>query len=174
MQSKREKASTGAFQAELEKLRESQTPVVYVDETGFQTSGERTHGWSYRGRPIQGYRCGLKRKLCNLIGGYLDNNLIAPHIFYSSCNTDVFNDWLKDHLLPKLNPGTTIVLDNASFHKSGETKRLIEDAKCHLLFLPPYSPHLNPIEKLWGNMKRLRNNHADMSICDILDFYHKL
>ncbi|NSM56356.1 hypothetical protein HET73_01860 [Wolbachia endosymbiont of Atemnus politus] len=52
-------------------------------------------------------------------------------------------------LIPILKPGQTIVLDNASFHKSERTKELIENAGCKILFLPPYSPDLNPIEHFW-------------------------
>ncbi|WP_425360391.1 MULTISPECIES: transposase [unclassified Candidatus Tisiphia] len=54
--------------------------------------------------------------------------------------------------------GLTIVMDNASFHKSKKTKELIESVGCKLIFLPPYSPDLNPIEKFWANMKRWIKN----------------
>jgi transposase len=56
-------------------------------------------------------------------------------------------------LIPSLTPGQVIILDNASFHKSQETQKLIEEVECRVLFLPPYSPDLNPIEKYWANMK---------------------
>nr|WP_255453476.1 transposase [Wolbachia endosymbiont of Atemnus politus] len=52
-----------------------------------------------------------------------------------------------------LRPGQTVILDNASFHKSERTKKLIESAECKVLFLPPYSPDLNPIEKFWFPIK---------------------
>jgi transposase len=51
--------------------------------------------------------------------------------------------------------GTVIVLDNASFHKSMSTRALVEQASCELLYLSPYSPDLDPIEKRWANLKRL-------------------
>jgi len=51
-------------------------------------------------------------------------------------------------------PGQFVVMDNASFHKSQKTKELIESVGCKVIFLPPYSPDLNPIEKFWANMKR--------------------
>ena len=70
-----------------------------------------------------------------------------PVILYS------LNYWLENCLLPTLGPGYTIVMDNAAFHKSEKTKILIEKARCNLLFLPPYSPDLNPIEKFWANLK---------------------
>jgi transposase len=57
-------------------------------------------------------------------------------------------------LLPQMATGSVIVLDNASFHKSEQTRLLVQQAGCQLLFLSPYSPDLNPIEKLWANLKR--------------------
>ncbi len=51
-------------------------------------------------------------------------------------------------------PEQVVIIDNASFHKSDKTKKLIESAQCRLMFLPPYSPDLNPIEKCWANIKR--------------------
>ncbi|WP_236611054.1 transposase, partial [Piscirickettsia salmonis] len=55
--------------------------------------------------------------------------------------------------IPCLSPGETVIMDNASFHKSKGVKEAIEDAGCHLLFLPPYSPDLNPIEHVWSPLK---------------------
>lgn len=73
--------------------------------------------------------------------------------FEGTCNTSLFNTWMKQLLIPNLIPGQVLILDNASFHKSAESKKLIEEAGCKILFLPPYSPDLNPIEKYWANMK---------------------
>jgi transposase len=75
-------------------------------------------------------------------------------LFEGTCNTEVFNQWLEHMLLPQWASGSTMVLDNASFHKSEHTCRLVERAGCQLLYLPPYGPDLNPIEKLWANLKR--------------------
>jgi transposase len=73
--------------------------------------------------------------------------------FQGTCNTDLFNTWLKKVLIPELKPGQVLILDNASFHKSEKSKKLIESAGYKFLFLPPYSPDLNPIEKCWANLK---------------------
>lgn len=73
--------------------------------------------------------------------------------FEGTCDTDLFNTWLKQVLIPNLIPGQVLILDNASFHKSIESRKLVEAAGCKILFLPPYSPDLNPIEKFWANMK---------------------
>jgi isftu1 transposase len=83
------------------------------------------------------------------------NKIIAPLCYQGTCDANLFNLWLKDFLLPSLGPGYTLVMDNAAFHKSEDTRDLIEGAGCQLLFLPPYSPDLNPIEKCWANLKAI-------------------
>ena len=75
--------------------------------------------------------------------------------YQGTCDAKLFNLWLKDFLLPSLGSGYTLVMDNAAFHKSEETKEIIEGADCQLLLLPPYSPDLNPIEKFWANLKAI-------------------
>jgi len=74
--------------------------------------------------------------------------------------------------LPEIGPGKVIVLDNASFHKNKRTKELIERAGCRLIYLPPYSPDLNPIEKFWSWLKRkIRSIMGDFnSQKEILNF----
>jgi isfu1 transposase len=85
--------------------------------------------------------------------------LWAPLYYQGTCDTKLFNFWLEMFLLPALGPGHTIIMDNAAFHKSEQTKKIIADAQCTLLFLPPYSPDLNPIEKVWANLKaNIKNN----------------
>lgn len=62
--------------------------------------------------------------------------------------------WIEQFLIPVLQPGQVVIMDNASFHKSEKTKNLINSAGCKVLFLPPYSPDLNPIERFWANLNR--------------------
>jgi len=83
----------------------------------------------------------------------MNKKFLAPMTFQGGCDSQVFNSWLKKSLIPQIPPGTTLVMDNASFHKSAETKRLIEEANSKLLFLPTYSPDLNPIEHGWHVIK---------------------
>ena len=79
--------------------------------------------------------------------------------FTGSCDTKLFLAWVKEMLVPELKPGQVVVMDNASFHKSPLIKEAIELAGCKLVYLPPYSPDLNPIEKFWANLKRWINQH---------------
>jgi transposase len=76
-----------------------------------------------------------------------------PMCFQGTCNTGLFNTWLEEIVVPQLQPGQVLILDNASFHRSEKSKQLIEAVGCKLMFLPPYSPDLNPIEKCWANVK---------------------
>ena len=75
-------------------------------------------------------------------------------------------------LLPELTPGTTLILDNASIHKSEKTKDLISSYNCKLIFLPPYSPDLNPIEKVWAQLKAIirKSIKSFKSLSDAIDF----
>lgn len=94
----------------------------------------------------------------NLIAGLFNQKIIAPLAFNGYTDSMLFNEWLKKQLLPLLPKDSVLVLDNAPFHKSVKTKELVEKAGCHLLFLPPYSPDLNPIENFWAVLKaKVRN-----------------
>ncbi len=66
----------------------------------------------------------------------------------------LFEFWFSQQLLPSLDKGTVIVMDNASFHSKKRLVSAAQNAGCKLIFLPPYSPELNPIEKFWGWLKR--------------------
>ena len=89
--------------------------------------------------------------------GYRDGKLIAPFTIEGSCNRQVFETWLKTCLIPDLQPGSILAIDNASFPHGGAIETLIEAVGCKVIYLLAYSPDLNRIEKCWGWIKnRLR------------------
>ena len=135
-----------------------------MDETGFAPSTYRPYARAFRGEKVIGYRASAQRPRTSLLGGYLKNKLIAPMLFGGTCNTTIFNEWLRHFLLPILTKPSVIILDNATFHKARSTLTLITEAGHRLLFLPPYSPHLNPIENLWANIKRSWQNSNSHSL----------
>lgn len=95
-------------------------------------------------------------------------------MFEGYCNTDVAKGWVEEMLLPELKPGQSVIWDNASFHQSPEFKTLIESTGCTLIYLPTYSPDLNPIEKWWAKLKawirRLRTKEATLKQTLLLAF----
>jgi len=135
--------------------------LVYIDESGIEMTICKDRGWGKKSEKLVGKRSGKYYERTNIIAGYVNHKSIAPMVFNGSCNTKLFETWVEQFLIKELKPGQVVIMDNAAFHRSQKTKELIESACCKLIFLPPYSPDLNPIEKFWANMKRwIRNNLA--------------
>ena len=88
-----------------------------------------------------------------MIGGLCSRAFMAPFLFEGHYNTSIVETYLEKILLPTLEPEMTLIMDNASFHKSSKIKALLDEAKCQLIYLPPYSPDLNPMEKRWHKIK---------------------
>lgn len=84
---------------------------------------------------------------------------------------DFFESWFKDRFLNEIEPNKVIVMDNASFHRKNKLYKLCENANKNLklIFLPPYSPELNPIEKYWAilkkSLKKVNKNNISLEEC---------
>ena len=128
-----------------ELAKHNPTKIVYIDESGIDKFISREYGRGKRGQKIMGGVSGKRYARESFIAGQIQNKIIAPFCYTGTCDSNLFNFWLVNFLLPALGPGYTIVMDNAAFHKSELTKILIEDAGCQLLFLPPYSASPNSL-----------------------------
>ena len=82
--------------------------------------------------------------------------MLTLRLFGTTVNTAVFGAWVIQDLIPKLPMHSVVVMDNATFHKGTYMVKALEDAGHTLLYLPPYSPDLNPIEKKWAHVKSMR------------------
>ena len=128
--------------------------IVYVDESCFNEHLYREHCYALPGVKVIANIPGKKLQKTNIIAGYVNGSTIAELIYYQNTNTSFIEFWVEQFLVKALKPGQIVIWDNASFHKSVKVKEMIERAGCKLMFLPPYSPDLNPIEKFWANLKR--------------------
>lgn len=114
----------------------------------------RKFGRASIGKIILGAISGKRYQRESFVAAKLESKILAPFCYNGTCNTDLFNYWIEHFLVPEIQPGFTIIMDNATFHKSQKTRELIQKSGCEILFLPPYSPDLNPIEIFWANLKK--------------------
>ena len=163
------------FRRELEALAGRE--VFYLDECGGEHRLHQEYGRAPRGERLYAEVAGSRRHRTSIISVAQNARLVAPFVFEGSCNTEVVDACFEKVLLPALPKGSVIVLDNARFHQSPSTQKLVADAGCELLFLPTYSPDLNPIEHLWARLKAalrriLPDSHnPTLSISDMCKFY---
>lgn len=126
---------------------------MYIDESGIDNRDTYEYGWNEKGKRFHAFKEGKRSVRVSIIAALRNDNLIAPLTFEGSCNRQVFEKWIEEILMPTLLPGETLILDNATFHKSEKIRELIEMAECELRYLPPYSPDLNEIEHQWFPIK---------------------
>jgi transposase len=125
-----------------------------VDESGIDAFVHKQYGWGPRGEEVAGEVSGKRFARESFVAALCEDRIMAPFCYQGTCNTELFNLWVESFLLPELRSGQVVVLDNATFHKAERTRELIESVGCRVIFLPPYSPDLNPIETFWANLKR--------------------
>lgn len=124
-------------------------------------------GWAICGERCNAKKKGIRKKRYNITAALNMGKLFAPFIFEGYSNSDVYESYVEQVLVPSLKPGMVVIIDNARFHKSKTIIQLIQNAGCRLLFLPPYSPDLNPIEHSWAAIKSGIRRAAER----ITDFY---
>jgi len=106
----------------------------------------------------------------NAIGAILDFNILNVGLFEGNINADVFHAWVTQELLHSIPANSVLVMDNATFHKRSDSIAAIEKSGHSILFLPPYSPDLNPIEKKWAQAKSIRRKLR----CDPYELFSKI
>lgn len=122
-----------------------------------------------RGRAPVGERCVSPVphghwKTTTFIAGLRVGEVVAPMVLDGSMDGDAFIVYVRDFLCPTLTPGDIVVADNLSSHKIAEARMLIEAKGAELRFLPPYSPDLNPIEKLFSTLKAYLRKAAHRTV----------
>jgi len=121
----------------------------------------RRHGRSPRGERVKGYAPYGHWKTTTFVAGLTTTGIIAPLVVDQPMNRVIFTQYVRQFLIPQLAPGDIVILDNLSSHKGAEVSALIRATGAELLFLPPYSPDLNPIENAFAKLKGLLRKAAE-------------
>jgi len=145
--------------------------LVFIDETSTNTKLTKRTGWAPCGERYRAHAPFGTWKTQTFIAGLRCHGMIAPWVVNSPMNKRIFETYVETQLAPTLAAGDIVVLDNVAFHKSERAEKLIKQRGAWLLFLPPYSPDLNPIEMAYSKLKALLRKHAARNfdaICDAL------
>ena len=142
---------------------------VFLDETGINLSMTRSHGRGLRGDRVVGHVPKNWGDSLTLIAGLSAESMLAPVVFRGAMTAITFAGYLEQALLPALRPGDHLVMDNLAAHHDPRVAKLLADADVIPVFLPPYSPDLNPIELAWAKLKTLVRGAAPRSVDALLD-----
>lgn len=129
--------------------------LVFIDESGINLGMTRLRGRAKSGERL--YDCCPRNRGSNisLIGALSLDGLIATMSLTGSVNTEVFITYVQSILVPQLWPGAFVIMDNLPVHKAHRIQEIITSVGAKVVFLPPYSPDLSPIELCWSKLKQL-------------------
>ena len=129
--------------------------LVFIDETWVKTNMAPLRGWGPRGARLKGYAPYGHWKTLTFIAALRHDRIDAPWVIDGPINGDIFLVYVEKVLAPTLSAGDIVVLDNLGSHKGKAARDIVRQRGAHLLFLPPYSPDLNPIEQVFAKLKHL-------------------
>lgn len=155
----RRRARWRRYQGRLDPRR-----LVFIDETWAKTNMARTHGRCRRGERLHAKVPHGHWKTLTFLAALRHDRIDAPAVVDGPINGKSFLAYVEQILIPTLRPGDIVILDNLGSHKGEAVRRAIRNAGARLLFLPPYSPDLNPIEQVFAKLKTLLRKAAERSI----------
>jgi transposase len=141
--------------------------LVFVDETWASTNMTPARGRSLKGTRCLGYAPYGHWKTTTFICGLRTQGLVAPLVIDGPINGDLFRAWVEQMLVPALQPGDMVVLDNLGSHKVAGVDAAIRAVGAQLLYLPPYSPDYNPIEQVFAKLKTLLRKAAARTVDEL-------
>ncbi len=133
---------------------------VFLDETGATTAMTRLYGWGPRGERLVDAAPHGHWKTTTFVAGLRSAGVIAPCVLDGPMTGEVFRAYVEQMLAPSLRPGDVVVMDNLPAHKVAGVREAIRAVGASLLYLPSYSPDLNPIEQLFAKLKALLRKAA--------------
>jgi len=133
---------------------------VFIDETGASTNMARLYGWAPRGERLVDAAPHGHWRTTTFVAGLRSTGLVAPLVLDGPMNGSAFLAYVEQFLVPTLQPGDVVVMDNLSAHKVVGIAEAVRAAGASILYLPPYSPGLNPIEQVFAKLKALLRRTA--------------
>lgn len=127
--------------------------LVFVDESGFRLGTPPRYGWATRGEKTTGKHVCGKWENITMIGAIALDGFRGFMTINAGTSINVFEAFVEQQLAPNLKPGDIVVMDNLSAHKNAVVIAALENVGATALFLPPYSPEFNPIERTWAKIK---------------------
>jgi transposase len=141
--------------------------IGFLDETWLKTNMAKTTGWAPRGQRLVDHAPFGHWRTQTFVAALRHDRLDAPWVIDGTMNRVTFDTYVETQLAPTLGKGDVIILDNLSSHKSARTAEMLHDAGAWFLFLPPYSPDLNPIEMAFSKLKALIRKAAARTYDDL-------
>jgi len=135
--------------------------LVFFDETGADTKMTRRYGWVLRSSRVIGHVPQGHWKTTTFAAALRASGVTAPLVLDGPMNGECFLAYVRQFLVPTLEPGDLVVMDNLSSHKQSAVGEAIREAGAEVYYLPPYSPDLNPIEKMFAKLKALLRTSAE-------------
>jgi len=137
---------------------------VFIDETWAKTNMTPIRGWAPRGTKLVARAPFGKWRTLTFLAALRHDRIDAPCVLDGPINGTSFTAWVEQFLVPTLKPGDIVIMDNLGSHKGQAVRNAIRAAGARLLFLPPYSPDLNPIEQVFAKLKLLLRKAAERSV----------
>ena len=141
--------------------------LVFIDETWVKTNMAPLRGWGPRGQRLKAYVPYGHWKTLTFIAALRHDRIDAPWVLDGPINGELFLLYIEQILAPTLSPGDTVIIDNLASHKVAGVREAIEAAGAKLLYLPPYSPDLNPIELAFAKFKTGLRKAAERTVDDL-------
>lgn len=148
--------------------------LVFLDETGANTKMARLYGWGPKSERVIDDVPHGHWKTSTFVSALRMTGLTAPTVLDGPMDSEFFLAYVEQQLVPTLHSGDVVVMDNLSSHKQVGVREAIESVGANLLFLPPYSPDLNPIELAYSKLKSLLRTHAERTVKDLWERLGKL
>jgi transposase len=136
-------------------MRNMLTRIGFIDETSLKTNMAKTTGWSPCGARLVDHVPFGHWQTQTFIAALRHDRLDAPWVIGGPINRELFDLYIETQLAPTLHKGDVVILDNLATHRSPKAAAILKDIGAWFLFLPPYSPDLNPIEMAFAKLKAL-------------------